>query len=172
MLDSERWRISIRPLHDGVPAFPGFESILDLWNRKRGGRLLPSRRDFELWDLGHWAGHVNFSIRTDRGPRFSLYGSENARLFGKDLTGQFLCDHIVDDYRSEIVSFFEELSRQIAVGHISGQSVMLDRQWLSVETLVLPLGDDHLIANRFMHVINAAIGPWMGTPRGWLADPH
>lgn len=159
MFDSERWRVTYFPLRDGVPAIPGFEPILDLWDRKRGHHLLPSRRDFELWDLGRWAGHVNFSIRTDHGPRFSLYGSENARLFDKDLTGQFLADHIVDDYRSEIVSFFEQLLVQPAVGHIGGQSVMHEMQWLAVETLILPLGDDHVTVDRFMHAISASAGP-------------
>ena len=97
---SENWRLSTFPLRDGLPDIPSFASAIALWDRKRGDRLLPARRDFELWDLGRWAGWVNFSVLTPDGPVFSLYGSANAQLFNNELTGRNLCDFVEAAYRA------------------------------------------------------------------------
>lgn len=156
MFQSERWQVVLHPLSEGLPAIPGFEFVLDTWNRKRAGRLLPGRRDIELWDLGPWAGRVNFSVLGPDGPVFTLYGTDNVHLFGTDLTGRALCDHIEREHREEMAAFYRTLAERVAVGHINGQSVMQDMRWLPVETLILPLGDDHATVNRFMHVVHAA----------------
>lgn len=155
MFQSGRWQVTVYPLSAGMPAIPGFETILDVWLRKRGDRALPARSDIELWDLGRWAGWVNFSVHRPEGPVFTLYGSENSRLFGADLTGRNLCDHVDAEHRAEMTAFYAGLAERVAIGHICGQSIMRDMQWLPVETLVLPLGDDHVSVGRFMHVIRA-----------------
>lgn len=156
MFHSENWRLSAYPVREGLPTIAGFDPVIALWDRKRGDRLLPARRDFELWDLGRWAGWVNFSVMTPDGPVFSLYGSANAQLFNNELTGRNLCDFVEPAYRTELLELFRTVAAGPAIGLVSGQSVMQHVTWLHVQTLVLPLGDDHGTVDRFMHVIEAA----------------
>lgn len=69
---------------------PLLRRLLDLWNAKRGERLMPVRADFDVFELKDWLGNLML-IEVLPGAtefRYRLYGSVLASYYDRDLTGK------------------------------------------------------------------------------------
>jgi hypothetical protein len=69
---------------------PLLRRLLDLWNAKRGERLMPVRADFDVFELKDWVGNLMI-IEVLPGAaefRYRLYGSVLASYYDRDLTGR------------------------------------------------------------------------------------
>jgi hypothetical protein len=99
-------RLALADLH-----VPRLRDVLDLWERKRGDRIAPARRDFDpvelrsvltcvtLVDVHH--DPLDFSYR--------LVGSEMVRAYGHDVTGTSVKDLHVSALKDLILRDLTEL---------------------------------------------------------------
>ena len=82
---------------------PLLQRLLDLWNIKRGARLMPVRADFDVFELKEWLGNLML-IEVLPGAtefRYRLYGSVLASYYDRDLTGK-LTDALSPETRDTV----------------------------------------------------------------------
>lgn len=117
--------------------------LYEYWLAKKGVRRFPSRRDIDPLEFGYVLGHIIlFDVMRD--PlrfRVRVHGSEMVRRAGYDLTGKFLDDLPIAEYRRYVHDRCEGLVR-------SGDAMLvrhnrpLEGQTRHYEALWLPLSDD------------------------------
>lgn len=69
---------------------PLLQRLLELWQLKRGQRLMPARADFDVFELKDWLGNLML-VEVEEGAtefRYRLYGSVLASYYDRDLTGR------------------------------------------------------------------------------------
>ncbi len=117
--------------------------LYDYWLAKKGDRRFPSRAHIDPLDFAYVLGHVSLLdvIRDPLRFRFRVHGTEMVRRAGYDLTGKFLDDLPISDFRRYVCERCEGLVRDgepLLVRHnrpLHGRT----RQY---EALWLPLSDD------------------------------
>jgi hypothetical protein len=117
--------------------------LYEYWVEKKGQRRFPSRRDIDPIDFAYVLGHV-ILIDVLRDPlrfRVRVHGTEMVAKAGYDLTGKFLDDHPITEYRRYVMERCEGLVRDgepLLVRH----DRTLDGKPRRYEALWLPLSDD------------------------------
>ncbi|HEV2546210.1 MAG TPA: PAS domain-containing protein [Stellaceae bacterium] len=117
--------------------------LYEYWLEKRGDRRFPSRRDIDPIDFSYVLGHV-ILVDVLRDPlrfRVRVHGTEMVAKAGYDLTGKFLDDHPISEYRHYVMERCEGLVRDgepLLVRH----DRTLDGKPRRYEALWLPLSDD------------------------------
>ncbi|SME97578.1 PAS domain-containing protein [Tistlia consotensis] len=116
-----------------------------LYWAERGGSGLPRRADIDPADFVWLLGQV-FLIDVIREPeldfRFRLFGSEMARVYGRDLTGSRLSELDDQDYTAALRPDYASV---VATGRPllrRGRLEWLDRSHIGYERLLLPLSAD------------------------------
>jgi hypothetical protein len=119
---------------------PLLRRLLDLWNAKRGDRLLPVRADFDVFELKDWLGNLML-IEVLSGAtefRYRLYGSVLASYYDRDLTGK-LTDALPPETRDTVL-------REYAAVCAARRPMTIERKRSvkhserTVAKLILPLG--------------------------------
>lgn len=121
---------------------PELEALRAVWAQRRGTRTLPLRADFDLRTVKRWAPHLSIATVTPSGRfQFRLFGSELARVYGRDLTGHFLDDLSPRDLWSVIILHYHEVvgTREPLFAPIS---IANGRWYNEVSRLLLPLALD------------------------------
>src|SRR5262245_31952013 len=117
--------------------------LYEYWLEKKGPRRFPSRRDIDPIDFSYVLGHVILLdvIRNPLRLRVRLHGTEMVAKAGYDLTGKFLDDHPITEYRRYVMERCEGLVRDgepLLVRH----DRTLDGKPRRYEALWLPLSED------------------------------
>ena len=129
---------------------PKLHELLDFWNRKRGGRRLPARRDFDIFELRPWLGHLHL-VEVVEGGRdfvFVVFGSELAVGYGIELTGKTLAA-VPPGARESTQRAFATACTTRAPLLIEDDPLVrssIDR----VESLILPLSADDRAVDRLL----------------------
>jgi PAS domain S-box-containing protein len=132
---------------------PELDEIRAIWTELRGNGPLPPRSGFTLRIVAKWAAHLSIATTTLNGRyRFSLFGSELARVYGQDLTGRFLDELTPRDLWSVITLHYDEVvgTRQPLFAPIS----IANGHWYTeVSRLLLPFAADDGDAATVAYVI-------------------
>ncbi len=129
---------------------PDLGALLDFWNRKRAGRRMPARDDFDVFELRAWLGHLHLVEVIDGGRDFlhRIYGTDLAVMFGIDLTGKGL-DAIPEVARDSV-------RRAYAAACASREPVVVEDDPIlqsnvqRVEDLILPLSTNGRVVDRLL----------------------
>jgi PAS domain S-box-containing protein len=128
------------PAH--LRSHPELDALLAVWTEIRGSRPLPLRADFDLETVKRWASHLSIATVAPNGRfQFRLFGTELARVYGRDLTGSFLDDLTPRDLWSVISLHYHEVvgSREPLFAPIS----IANGHWYNeVSRLLLPLATE------------------------------
>ena len=90
---------------DALSTEPLLLSALDYWDRKRGGRALPERRDIEPLELDRRLLPYLLLIEIDGARyRFRLVGTEIVCRLGFDPTGRHVEDVLSGAYREHVLA--------------------------------------------------------------------
>jgi hypothetical protein len=117
--------------------------LYEYWLAKKGQRHFPSRRDIDPVDFPYVLGHVML-VDVMRDPvrfRVRIHGTEMVAKAGYDLTGKFLDDHPISEYRRYVMERCEGLvgdAEPLLVWH----DRLVDGKQRRYEALWLPLSDD------------------------------
>lgn len=93
---------------------PILGALYSYWNRRRGGRRMPDRRDIDPLELGPaLLPHVGLMDIVDAGARvrYRLLGTAIVERFGIDPTGRFHDEVMSGSYRDYIHSLYGKLHR-------------------------------------------------------------
>lgn len=135
-----------------LAADPTLGALYRYWNKRRGHRRMPDRRDIDPIDLGPaLLPHIGLMDIVDGGKRvrYRLLGTAIVDRWGHDPTGKFMDEEMSGSYREYIHSLYHELVR--ARAPVFSESVFRwDAQgFLRTRRLYLPLthgGEDVAIA--------------------------
>jgi len=138
-------------------ALPGFESLVRLWQDRRGDRPVPSWPDFDFYDFKGWHGRLSvYDISYDPFDyTCRLSGTLMDEVFDRTMTGvtgSELAEMRVED--SLTMEFYEMASRQMLIARTSGSLNFKGREHVQVTFIELPLSDD---GQRATHTLEALI---------------
>ncbi|MFO0987836.1 MAG: PAS domain-containing protein [Alphaproteobacteria bacterium] len=134
-------------------ADPRLHRLYEYWERKRGARALPARRDIEPTELVPLLPHL-MMVDVEAGPRFRyrLFGTAVAEAFGSDPTGRYIDEVMVGAYKAFLLGLYNDLvvskkpvySTSIYGGKREG------RLW--TQRLMLPLSSDGTAVDKVMAI--------------------
>lgn len=123
---------------------PRIKDVLDLWEKKRRGRIAPARRDFDPAELKAVLTCVTL-VDVHHDPldfRYRLVGSEMVHAYGRDMTGLSVRDLQLRPFRDLILRDLTELiatrQPQYAALHFTNPAGHLR----AYQLLRLPLSSD------------------------------
>jgi len=129
---------------------PLLQRLLDLWNTKCDGRLMPARLDFDVFELRDWLGNLMLIDVLDDASefRYRLYGSVLAAYYNRDLTGKLTAT--LPPETRDIVR------REYAEACLTRRPMMIERRrsvkqsTRMVAKLILPLASDGLAVDMIL----------------------
>ncbi len=129
---------------------PRLGELLDFWHRKRAGRRMPARNDFDVFELRPWLGYLHLVEVVEGGRDFlhMIYGTELAVIFGIDLTGKRL-GAIPAAARESVRLAYAAACASCEPLFVADDPILqssVDR----VENLILPLSSDGFAVNRLL----------------------
>lgn len=135
--------------------YPELETLLAFWERLRGQRSIPSRRDLDISALKPWLGHLMLLDALGNGRfRYRVYGSNVAALFGRDLQGQEV-DELPPDVREEVRQDYLQVATSRAARFGILERVIADKMH-KFGKLTLPLSDDGEAVTKLLAAIYPA----------------
>lgn len=144
--------LPLRPL----PDVAGYSSILQLWDLKRGDRLMPKRADFTFEDFLGWHGAIAISVVEGDDLRFTLYGNRYVELLGVDLTNKLLCASMDENLIARTKSYFADLIHGPHIGQVSGGAPTEGRDFIAFDVLDMPLSENGQDVTQFVHALSTA----------------
>ena len=131
---------------------PAIGHLYDYWQRQRGSHRFPARGDLDPIDMKPALGGITiFEIhpRTDGTNadggfrfRYRLIGSAIVARDGFDMTGRYLDELPLMQYRKLMLARLDMLSRDPAPMLVHNQQ-FYDERWYDYEAIWLPLASDH-----------------------------
>jgi hypothetical protein len=111
------------------------------WDAKRGGGLMPTRRDIDPTEIPRLLPSIALVDRKDQAYRWRLMGSRVVSDFGSDLTGQSFGEYVVPDrFVNAMTATFDRVLRSwVPVFEETLYTTAL-RATHAVSRLLLPLG--------------------------------
>ena len=135
----------LSPAPAGLTGFaePRLRRLYEYWLKKRGRRRFPARGDIDPLDFSYLLGNV-LLIDVLRNPlrfRMRVHGTEMARRANYDLTGKFLDELPIADYRNYVI---ERCTGLVETGEpaLIHHDRVLDGQRRRYEALWLPLSEN------------------------------
>jgi len=128
--------------------------LLNIWREKLRGRKMPSRADLDPLEFSAAAWPHLMLIDVEKAAnlrfRYRLIGSHIVNTLGRDSTGRYIdevqdpaaYDEFVDGYRWAV-----ENGRPL---RRSGRAIFVNKEWVTFETLVLPLSLDDMAVNMLL----------------------
>jgi hypothetical protein len=151
------WRYECFEPDTDPSTFPHFEDLVRLWQSKRQGRRVPSKKDFDFYDFKGWHGWlVLYDVKWDPFDYVvRLSGTQVDELYGFGATG-FDRQKMNEVYEETTVrDEFDEMNcRNLTISRISGPLNIKGKGFQRVVYLELPLSED---GNRASATIEAVV---------------
>ena len=143
--ETDDWTYEYFDLDTPAAEFQKFESIVDLWNSKRQGVLLPKRSDFDFYDFKGWLGKIN--LTTVSYDPFSytyiLFGTHSVDIFGAEHTGKTGAEvDATHGFPEEDTIFYEMTCTHKKISLVSGSFTHEGLGRSKAVFLELPLSED------------------------------
>lgn len=119
-------------------------SLLELWRERRHEGRLPARADFDPREL---ASHLGWIVLTDVEDdplrfRYRLIGSNVAEMAGRDMTGRYLDDIYTPEVFRIVTAGYRAAIELRQPVRVHGRFHQVDRGYMTLESLELPLSSD------------------------------
>lgn len=155
IVEREQGKLYFYPMDGELPVIPGFETVIDLYRRKREGRSMPSRKQITFQDLRGWHSAfflIEFGQDLVEG-YMRILGETYKTLYGGELwQGMSVADtkspslHDIDDY-------FRELLTGPFIGRYRGYLPHVGREHVFADIIDLPVVDDEGVPRYLMSFI-------------------
>lgn len=136
---------------DPLPAIPSFQPMLDLWDGRRGGMVMPAWDAFDFSDFVGWHGKISVSERDGDDFRLRLFGTEWSGLFSRDLTGDCIIESLDPGVAPYVKRHFATLMQGPCIGHAKGYVPLPDRKFIPFNVIDLPMGPPDGPVTHFLH---------------------
>lgn len=127
--------------------FGPFQSLINLWRDKSGENAFPVWRDFELEDFSMWWGQLSLAtiLHDPFDLEFSLWGTTLTDWWGMDFTNKTM-DTVYTNRKKNWNNFegpyIQALIESKGIGLVGGDLRVIDRKFLTVQGIDLPLVKD------------------------------
>jgi hypothetical protein len=135
----------VSPAPGGLSGFtePHLQRLYEYWLARKGERRFPARADIDPTDLSYLLGNI-LLVDVLRNPlrfRMRVHGTEMARRARYDLTGKFLDELPIADYRNYVI---ERCTGLVETGEpaLVHHDRVLDGRNRRYEALWLPLSEN------------------------------
>jgi len=130
-----------------IISHPTLVALHRYWDGKRGGRMMPARRDLDPSEIVKLLPHI-YMVDVERDPlrfRYRLIGTAICAFLGRDYTGRSVdaATYGEGDILTRLLQLFTAVVEARApvafkgnIWHVSG------REWREVEALLMPLSRD------------------------------
>lgn len=123
--------------------------LRDYWLSRRNGKIMPARRDIDPLDIPRLLPHVALTdvcydpLRF----RFRLIGTGIVAMAGRDATGKWLDQALYGNKLDQMLWGFRTCVEEKSPVAIREAVLFVDREWVVVEVLFLPLGEADGVVN-------------------------
>lgn len=129
------------------PAAEPLRRLLEYWKTKCIGGNLPRRQDIDPADLAFILANlflmdIDLSEEPPNRFRFRLFGTELARIHGRDLTGKTFHDAMDCESADGSVRHAMRLVNERMPLFVRGRVLYLKKDWLAFENAMMPLQND------------------------------
>lgn len=133
---------------------PAIRHLYDYWRHQRGTHRFPARSDLDPIDMKPALGGIMiFEIHPQPNGgyrfRYRLKGSAIVARDGFDMTGRYLDELPLVQYRTLLLGRLEMLARDPAPTLVHNKQ-FYDQRWYDYEAIWLPLASDHEHADMLM----------------------
>jgi hypothetical protein len=152
----------VAPVSTASPTLPGLidgagllavcgariAELYELWDAKRVGRLLPSRRDFDIAELKPWLGWIAmYDVVTNAAPadhdfRYRLVGTNFVRYHNIDPTGQLVSESGLASDRQAMLENLRDICAARLPRYRRDNLPCVDMRSYTPPRLYLPLAED------------------------------
>ena len=129
---------------------PAIAQLYAYWLARKGGHRFPGRQDIDPVEMKFALGGITlFDIQRPKEPdsalrfRYRLIGSDIVARDGFDLTGRFLDELPLEQYRTLLLGRLRMLAEKPAALLIHNKQ-FYDQRWYDYEAIWLPLAADHV----------------------------
>lgn len=144
--------IAVDPSHLAQPVLAALKAY---WDKQRGERAMPARRDLDPIDL---KSHLGWIAMLDAMPgfedfRYRLVGTRIADYFPTDGTGQTIRQAFApfgNKTAGAVLAFHRQVARDRIPLHLSGALGRPGGAQFAYEGLILPLSDDGVTTDKLM----------------------
>lgn len=133
-----------RAAPDWLPSMPAdVQALYHYWDKKRGARLLPARRDLDPAELVPFLPSIVLVdvVMDDRLYVYRLVGTREVHMRGSDPTGKPVMEHGFLD-RALALRNYDHVVLSRAPHVDATPTISSDRAWLDMETIFLPLSEN------------------------------
>lgn len=136
---------------------PEFQQVIELWQSKRKGRLVPSWSDFDFYDFKGWHSRVAIYdiFYNPFNWRIRLSGGTIDQVYGKSMTNTTM-----EELRNEAIDydlaaqFYEITCQNLQVTVTHGPPNLKNRDFVEVIFLELPCSDNGDFATHTIEAIH------------------
>lgn len=151
---------------------PAIARLYEYWLARRGEHRFPARRDIDPLDMKFALGGISlFDVEQPGGRdaalrfRYRLIGADIVQRDGFDLTGRYLDELPLVQYRAQIEGRLRLLMDNPAPLLVHNKQ-FYDERWFDYEAIWLPLAGDHVNVDMLM-----ACQIFADTPSGHVGPP-
>ena len=132
--------LKLYPVSEPLPQIKIFDTFIQLWDKKRGGNLMPQRDDFSFRDLKGWHSRISICEYIDGiDLRIVLAGEEWLEAYkGFGWKGMLMSEMDYFD-NAGLLRFYREVREQPAFGYFTGRLPIAGRGHVTIDSLDLPI---------------------------------
>jgi hypothetical protein len=136
-------------------ASPRLSAALQYWEKKRGGRLLPSRADIRLAEVPSLVGQLVIAelLPEPMDFRFDFVGAAVRHWLKTDISGKRMTEHPA---MARVFENWVTAVRQARPHYVEAPYVARDGSVVSAQDMLMPLGDGDEV-NAMMAVLEFAV---------------
>src|SRR5690554_3365768 len=150
---------------------PRLAYLFDYWRKKRGDRPAASRTDLMPSEIKPFLPIMNL-VDVQRDPlqfRHRLVGTEIVEAVGRDVTGRLISPQLYGDDYEEILEGLRIVAEEIRPFHRLKRPRWVSRDWLSLESIELPLIDSSGEVNMILRAMSLFADPQSASRERYLA---
>lgn len=144
------------PLDTEVDPASPFVDILSAWNRRRTGDQPPDWDAFDFADFHGWHSRLKISVFPDDrpDPLFRIMGESWRIVAMANLAGLRFSEVRPKLFQRQLKEHFEAIRDQAMIGRTKGAIAGLEREFITIEVLELPVARDGKRVGGLLHCLH------------------
>jgi hypothetical protein len=149
---------------------PVLSAALAYWQKQRGARALPRRRDIDPAGLREVLAHLQITEVVGQRFRYRLVGTAIVEAFGAEFTGRFV-DELVSGERDNFVhACYRAVCRAKRPAFVRSKYITTKKVDLTANRLLLPLSEDGREVNQILGALTFEFTRPFGPGEGHAAQ--
>jgi hypothetical protein len=127
-------------------------TVLDHWERRRGTRAMPARRDIDPIELRQVLPHLQITEVIDGGARFRyrLVGTAIVEAFGAEFTGKYVDELVSGERDSFVHGCYRAICAARRPAFVRSKYITTKNVDLTANRVLAPLSEDGVAVNQIL----------------------